>query len=198
MLLLFCALSGLIGVAASAIPDAVLKSILIVVAADIVRVSFLSVESKDAPSFLFALIPAVFALCYSKLEVLFNRAAGALDDLGADLAVTLGTEFMSGFLLLGALSRGYILTSMLWGTLVSWVIARRMLGAASVAGLCALFSLIGLIHSVAPSSAMYLPTNLERFGAAADLPWRFALAYLLLALLFLVLDRLQPKKPEER
>lgn len=190
-----CAVTGAIGFAASAIPDAVLKSILIVVAADIVRVSFLSVQSREAPSYLFALIPAVFALCYSKIEVLFNRANVALGELGGNLSVVLGTEAMDSMLLLGALSRGYILTSMLWATMVSWVIDRRMLQAAGIATLCSMFSLIGLMHSIAPSSAMYLPIGLERFGAASALPWRFAGAYLLLALLFLLLSKIQGSLP---
>ncbi|MEM6707416.1 MAG: hypothetical protein AAF648_01390 [Pseudomonadota bacterium] len=190
-IVLVCSLVGAIGFSASAIPDAVLKSILIVVAADIVRVSFVAVESRNAPSFLFALIPAVFALCYSKVEVLFNRGAAALGELGSNLSLVLGAEYMDTYLLLGALSRGYILTSMLWGTLVALVIDRRMLAAAAVAGLCALFSLIGLIHSIAPSSAMYLPWSLADYGAAAPLPWRFSLAYLLLTLLFLALARVR-------
>ncbi|MEM1435290.1 MAG: hypothetical protein AAGG11_14620 [Pseudomonadota bacterium] len=190
--IVFLALGGGIGFAASAIPDAVLKSILIVVAADIVRVSFLSVESREAPSFLFALIPAVFALCYSKLEVLFNRAAAEISTLGGDLVATLDFAYMDAYLILGALSRGYILTSMVWATMVTCVIERRMLGAATVALLCSGFSLVGLIHSVAPSSAMYLPWMLDEFGRAAVLPWRFAGAYLLLALLFLALSRIVP------
>ena len=57
--------------------------------------------------------------------------------------------------------------------------------AAALLGICSLFSLVGLIHSVHPDGSLYLPWQVE-----AVLPGRIATGYALLALMALLLHPL--------
>ena len=180
---------GAIGVAATVIPNAVLKGILVVVAGDIVRISLQAVKPGYGPSFLFAMIPAVYSLAYAKLEQLYFQASAAVDSLGGKLTSSLTPEFMASFAMMGALSRGYILTSLLWASMVAWVIDGKYRHAAIASLVCAGFSLFGVMHSVKGSSEMYLP-----WAQADPLPWRLAGAYLIVALVFAALPRLSGVK----
>ena len=47
-----------------------------------------------------------------------------------------------------------------------------------------MFSFFGVVHSASPDGAMYLPWDLQ--GLARQVPYQFAAAYLVLAVLFLL------------
>lgn len=61
---------------------------------------------------------------------------------------------------LRVLSNGYILTRLLWGALVVWIIESRFKAAACIGFICSALSFFGVIHSVLPNSSMYLPWQL--------------------------------------
>jgi AGZA family xanthine/uracil permease-like MFS transporter len=70
------------------------------------------------------------------------------------------------------LGNGFILTAMLWGAAAAQLIDRRLPGAALFFGLCAIFSLFGVIHSVRADGGLFLP-----WETSQRLPWELALAY---------------------
>jgi AGZA family xanthine/uracil permease-like MFS transporter len=82
------------------------------------------------------------------------------------------------------LSNGFILTALLWGSLLAFLIDNKPGWAAFYACLCGLLALFGVIHSIKPSGEVYLP-----WQAASSLPYTIAIAYFLMAGTFLLFRR---------
>ena len=93
----------------------------------------------------------------------------------------LPAQLAAEFSVVLALGNGFILTAMLWGAMGAHLADRHLLRAAAFTGICSLFSLFGVIHSVDPSGGLYLPWHLS-----ADLPFRIAAGYAALGLLLVV------------
>ncbi len=168
---------GLISFGSLMIPDAVLKPILVIVACDIVLVAFSEGKTRHAPAFMVAIIPAVFNYAYSKTAELFQQVDFNLSQRGIDTFVVVSAEWYDRFLLLRVLSNGYILTSLLWGALVVWIIEGKFKAAANICLLCSVLSLFGIIHSVLANSSMYLPWKLTGLDNLQSLPYQIATAY---------------------
>lgn len=177
----FIAIGGFVGVIAFAsqmIPAAVLKPILVVVACDIMRLAFTGGDVRHAPALLFAIVPGVLNYTFTKVSDLYGR-------IGETAQQALGSEWMAGYNLLGAMSKGYILTSILWGALIVWIIDRKLVRAALAAFAAALCTEFGIIHSVSPSAGMYLPWAIGDLGGLEVLPHRLATGYLVAGLMLL-------------
>lgn len=169
---------GVIALASQMIPAAVLKPILVVVACDIMRLAFTGGDVRHAPALLFAIVPAILNYTFTKLSDLYGR-------LDAAAQQALSPEWMAGYHLMGAMSKGYILTSILWGALIVWIIDRKLVRAACAAFAAAILTEFGIIHSVLPSSGMYLPWAIGDLGGLETLPHRLAAGYLVAGLLLL-------------
>lgn len=87
------------------------------------------------------------------------------------------------------LGHGFILTAMLWGSFFALIIDRRLRRAAVFILICAVFTLFGIIHSLAPAGEMYLPTR------APGLVWQWSGGYLLLAVMMLGLSFSKSARP---
>jgi AGZA family xanthine/uracil permease-like MFS transporter len=167
---------GAIAFASQMIPEAVLKPILVVVACDILRLAFSGGDIRHAPALLFATVPAILNYAHTKVSDLYGR----VQDVAAQ---ALGPDWTAGYLLLGAMARGYILTSLIWGALVVWIIDRKMTRAALAALAAAVCTEFGVIHSVMPTSEMYLPWAIPDLGGLEVLPHRLAAGYLVAAVM---------------
>lgn len=183
IIILLLTLLGLIEYAATYIPNAVLKGVLIVVAADILRISLGAVKTEHAPSFIFAIIPAIFAYTFAKLELLYGQMGALVTNLGGNVSTLLPADVTATYNLLGALSRGAILTALLISAIVCWIVMRQFRKAALGALLCALFTACGLIHSVVPSGEIYLPWALDADAKLVALMWSLVTAYGVLAVM---------------
>lgn len=190
---------GIIGFLVDVLPGAAIKPVLIVVACDIARVTFKGVTPEQAPAVAFGIMPAILNFAHVKVGELYLAVEIGLADLGE--AATAGTATMQTFLpemwmtsytLLGAMARGYILTGILWAATVSLAISGKNHKAAGVMFLAAVLSLFGVIHSVLPSSEIYLPWMLGEMtdSVTADLPYHLATGYALAALSILVFAHL--------
>ena len=82
------------------------------------------------------------------------------------------------------LANGFFLTAMLWAAWLAFMIDRRIIAAASTLAVCALLALVGFIHSVLPTGGIYFP-----WRAGSPLPWHWAVAYLGVAGVILLLGR---------
>ncbi len=167
---------GVIAFASELIPDAVLKPILLVVAADILRLAFASGDVRHAPAMLFAIVPAILNFAYTKVLDVFTK-------LNAAALTLVGPDTIASVTMLGVLSRGYIFTSLIWGAMMVWIIDHKMKRAGGAAFLAGVFTLFGVIHSVLPSSGMYLPWALPDIGGAEGLAYRIASAYFIAGVL---------------
>ena len=191
---------GVIGFLIKVLPDAAIKPILIVVACDIVRLAFKGVQVQHSPAVAFAIMPAILNFAFVKVSELMRHVDTGLKELqsataslneAAQQVITQATAFLpadwlQGYILLGALSRGYILTGLLWAAVVAFVIDRQLMRSAFVLFLSAALSLFGIIHSVLPNSAIYFPWQLEVSDLqVAELPYRLAAGYLLAGLTIL-------------
>ncbi|HWP02953.1 MAG TPA: hypothetical protein VNL96_05825 [Gemmatimonadaceae bacterium] len=82
------------------------------------------------------------------------------------------------------LSSGFILTAMLWGAALAYLLDGRFRAALLTLGACGLLALFGFIHSVRPEGGIYLP-----WRSGSQLPYHWLAAYWSAALLVYTLGR---------
>jgi len=183
-------LVGLIGaveVASMIIPSAVLKPILVVVASDILRLAFSGGSVRHAPALLFAIVPAILNYTHTKVSGLYGM-------IGEKAQMALSADWVAGYMLLGVMARGYILTSLIWGALLVWIMDRKMTRAAGAAFVAALCTEFGIIHSVLASSGMYLPWALPDLGGYEMLSHRLAAGYLIAGIMLLAFGMMKSEE----
>ena len=88
------------------------------------------------------------------------------------------------------LSNGFIITGLLWGSMLAFLIDHKARLAALCSAVCALLTLFGIIHSVMPSGELYLPWLIPSHSH-----YMLALAYVALSgiLMFLTERTDKPK-----
>jgi adenine/guanine/hypoxanthine permease len=191
---IFIGLGGMLGYVSfivEVIPRAVLAPILVFVALDIIVQSFQACPARHAPAVALAFFPTIARLLAIKLgnpefvplEV-FGKMMNAAGKALPELLVTV------------ALGNGFIVTAMLWGGFLAEMIDRRLVRSAMYLGILAVLTFFGIIHSSSPDGAMYLPWHLT--GFAQQIPYQFALAYAVLAVMLVVLSRTKESAAEVR
>lgn len=88
---------------------------------------------------------------------------------------------------LEALGQGFIITAMIWGAGVSFLIDRKLKRAALTFAIGGLLTFFGVIHSATSSGQVYLPWDDFAPNFAHSIPFSFTLGYLLVAGLILFL-----------
>lgn len=181
----FIGLGGMLGFVSffvELIPRAVLAPILVFVALDIMVQAFLACPPRHAPAVAFAFFPTVARLLAIKL--------GNTEIVPAEAFVRLmnaGGKSLPEMLVTVAMGNGFIVTAMLWGGFLAEMIERKLRRASVFLILLAALSFFGVIHSASPDGAMYLPWELT--GLARQVPYQFAGAYFVLALVIYALSR---------
>ncbi len=165
---------GLLSLIVGLIPRAVLAPIFIFIGLEIIRQAYREAPDAHSPAVSMSFLPVVANL----VIIILAQFLGALEVNPNALPARLQTMFQT----LTVLSNGFILTGLLWGSVVAFLIDRKPRPAALCAFLCAVFSLFGFIHSILPTGEIYLP-----WEAGSNQPFMIALAYLLLSLIFLIL-----------
>jgi AGZA family xanthine/uracil permease-like MFS transporter len=182
---IFIGLGGMLGYVSfivEAIPRAVLAPILVFVALDIIVQSFQACPARHAPAVALAFFPTIARLLAIKLG---NPEFVPLDVFGK--MMNAGGKALPELLVTVALGNGFIVTAMLWGGFLAEMIDRRLRRSAVYLGLLAVMTFFGIVHSSSPDGAMYLPWSLS--GFARQIPYQFALAYAVLALMLLALSK---------
>jgi AGZA family xanthine/uracil permease-like MFS transporter len=181
---IFVGLGGILGYVSfivEFIPRAVLAPILIFVAFDIIMQSFHAVPARHAPAVAFAFFPTIARLLAIKLG---NPEAVPMENF-SKLMVAPGKS-LPELQVIVALGNGFIVTAMLWAAFLAELIDRKLKRSAVYLLVLAGLTFFGVIHSAMPDGAMYLPWTLaEPFR---QIPNQFTLAYIALAILFLVLS----------
>jgi len=172
------AIAGFIVLIVSFIPKAVLAPIFIFIGFEIVSQAYASVERVHWPAVTVSFFPTIAYLVCTIITQFFPYLRIPI----AELPLNLKTLYQT----LTILGNGFILTAMLWGSMLAYLIDKRPKMSAWYALLCAAATLFGLIHSIFPTGEVYLPWNI-----GGRLHWEIALAYLVLAGLFfaLAMDR---------
>ncbi len=167
---------GLLSLIVSLIPRAALAPIFMFIGFEIVRQAYRESPPEHSEAVSFSFLPVMASMTMIILGQ-FLSAAGITPD---KLPLRLNTMLLS----LTVLSNGFIMTALLWGGMMAFVIDRRPRMAALYAFVCAVFTLFGIIHSVLPTGEIYLP-----WTVASRVPCTIALGYALLAGVFLSVGR---------
>jgi AGZA family xanthine/uracil permease-like MFS transporter len=160
------------------IPRAAIFPILVFVGLEITAQSFRATALRHYPAVALACVPALGYLALIFVDPLVRQLGFAKLDPSQQVQIQT----------LRVLAGGFILTSLLWASLLASLIDRRLRRAAAYAGVAALFSLFGIIHSPFAGSPMFLPWSLpDRAELSTTLtPTTLATAYLLAGGVFLV------------
>lgn len=170
---LFIGLGGMFGFVTwfvQLIPAAAAAPILVFIGLEIVSQAFRVTPTRHAPAVALALLPVVAELVRIELVTFLmdpNMATVSLTERGA-----------ATLTLVSMLGHGFIITSMLWGGALAYLIDRRFLRAGGLLVTASVFTAFGAIHSVLPTGEVYLPWGLE-----SSLPLHIAAAYLFVGLL---------------
>jgi AGZA family xanthine/uracil permease-like MFS transporter len=188
---IFVGLGGMLGyipLLAKILPIACLAPILIFVAFDIVAQSFHETPKLHAPAVCFAIFPSVAQL----LQITLDKAqpnsvllSSALDPRMVAEVARIPEAFAENFGVFVMLAHGFILTAMLWGAVLAFLIDHRFRASVATLGLCAGLSLFGVIHSVLPTGGIYLPWSGALHGSTW--PYHWAAAYAVVAVMVAVL-----------
>ncbi len=147
------AMVGALGTLVGVLPEAAVAPILVFIGLEITAQAFLASPPRHGAAVAITFVPVAAALVH--LEI--GSVLAALQRLAGDLT----GEAAAGYRALQMLGNGFILTAVLWGSALVFIIDRRPLALAAVFVLCSLATLIGLVHSPLPSGAMFWPWSAD-------------------------------------
>jgi AGZA family xanthine/uracil permease-like MFS transporter len=140
----------------------------------------------------FAVFPSVAQLVLITLDKVNPVLAwSALDPPRVVEAMKIPPGFAESFGVFVLLAHGFILTAMLWGAALAFLIDHRTRATAAVLGIAAALTLFGLIHSVLPTGGVYLPWSDALQGS--HVPFQWAAGYAAFAALVLLLGARAPR-----
>jgi AGZA family xanthine/uracil permease-like MFS transporter len=173
------------------VPLAVLAPILVYVSIDITAQAFEASPGRHAAAVAFSFFPAIARLVAIELGNPDYVAPGHFSELLASTA-----HGMPEVAVIVALGNGFIITSMIWAGFLAALVDGRTRVAVATLMAGAVLTLFGVMHSVDPSGAMYLPWTLA--GVGRTLAFQFTAAYVVLAavIALLSLQRAQPQAAE--
>ncbi len=187
---LFVGLGGCLGYIAfiaNVLPKPALAPILVFIGVSITSQAYLATPRRHSAAVTFAVFPSVAYLVVIFLSQVYNGAllSAAIDPSGTAKATgIMNPAFIDLCGVMVMLANGFILTAMLWGGGVAFLIDRKTVPSAALFAACGAFSLFGIIHSVLPSAGVYLP-----WSVASVLPYHWTIGYLALAAMIILLGR---------
>jgi len=214
-------IGGMLGVVqfiVQLIPNAAVAPILVFIGFEITTLAFRVSPHRHAMAVAFAIVPSVLNFGHVKLKLLYEAVQRTSLEMTArlgDIAVPASAELikkMNGiippniageYIILGALSQGFILTSMIWSACVAFLIDRKIVQAATTMFIASILTMFGMIHSVFPNGDLYLPWTLRDSAAMKHviltdrsflIPYEFSLAYVVAGLLILAMFFFGPAK----
>lgn len=166
------------------IPKAAVFPILIFIGLEITAQSFVATPKRHYPAIALACVPALAFLAFFYADQILG-AAGIESVKMQDLRESLQTVQL--------LSHGFVVSSLLWSSMLAMAIDRRLKAAACFAAIAAVCTLFGVIHSPLSNNALFMPFPVfgspEQWVLPAELQlpmWKLVLGYIATALLFFV------------
>jgi AGZA family xanthine/uracil permease-like MFS transporter len=201
------------------VPKSAVFPILIFVGLEISAQSFVATPKRHFPALVFACVPALAFLAFFFVDQILGgmgiqlsgalwseglqssmdqvktavandpNAVTALDKVSG--ALTLRPDMRENLMIVLMLKNGFVLTSLIWASLLAMAIDRRMQAAAVFAAIAAVCTLFGFIHSPRIDNSLYLPFSILGESSRWTLPaelltrvWTMAAGYIAVALLF--------------
>jgi len=168
-------LLGYISFLTEILPKPAILPIFIYVAFEIVGNTFYNEEIKPehAPAIILAFFPGIAQFAQIVLSQLYS---GQLLDgvVHPEIASKLGLSdsIMSTISSIIQLAHGFIMTSLLWGSALAFIIDRNYRKASAILLMAAVFAFFGVIHSVQADAGVYLP-----WKSGSYLPYHWTAAY---------------------
>ncbi|HSA54323.1 MAG TPA: hypothetical protein VLE53_01410, partial [Gemmatimonadaceae bacterium] len=187
---LFVGLGGVLGYVAfmaALLPRPALAPVLFFIGLEITSQAYDATPRRHIAAVTIAVLPSIAVIVQILLSQVYGGAllSAAIDPAGTLQATGLtNPAFVQTVGVMIMLASGFIVTAMLWGAAVAFLIDRRFGAAAAALGICAGLALFGFIHSVLPSGGIYFP-----WRVGSNLPYHWAVAYLALAAMVLVVSR---------
>jgi AGZA family xanthine/uracil permease-like MFS transporter len=189
---LFVGLGGMLGYIpfmAAVLPAAALTPIFVFVGIDIVEQSFVAIPKRYAGAIVVAMFPNVCQLVQIILvqsNFMLTHSAADPEGVAKFIGPFADMKFIHEAGVFTMLAHGFILTGMLWGAVVAFLIDRKGVHATATLLICSVMSLFGVIHSILPDGDLYLPWRLDPVLVPGfNLPYHWAVAYALFAVIVL-------------
>ncbi len=186
---LFIGIGGILGYISfivDLLPVAAVAPILIFIGVVIIVQAFEVCPKQHSPAIIFAFLPIVADLVLIEMGSMLGVLGGDISKLPPDLASTYRVVMVLG--------HGFILTGMLWGAIVAFIIDHKLKQAIWYLLVTAGLTFFGVIHSVMPDGNIYLPWLIDQ-----NSPYLFSSAYLTFAILLYLLHRFRKDtNPEDR
>jgi adenine/guanine/hypoxanthine permease len=164
------AMSGMLAWLVALLPEAAVAPILVYIGLEITAQAFLASPARHGPAVAATFVPVAAAVVLIELGAALVGVGKSAADLTGDAAL--------GHRALLVLGNGFILTSVLWGAALAWMIDRKLLLTAAAFAVASLATLFGVIHSPLPTGALFWPWSV---GVAREVAWAVAGAYGVLA-----------------
>jgi adenine/guanine/hypoxanthine permease len=139
---------GFVGYLYVYVPKPTIFPILIFVGLEIAAQSFLATPRRHYPAVAFACVPALATMAMIFIDEILPPG---------DPFATLPSASAEKIHILRILSNGFIVTSLLWSTILATIIDRKLFKAAAFVLLGALCTSFGIMHSPVPGSPLFLP-----------------------------------------
>jgi adenine/guanine/hypoxanthine permease len=150
---------GVLGALVGLLPEAAVAPILVFIGLEITAQAFLASPPGHGAAVAITFVPVAAAVVLIEL-------GGVLSALGRSASELVG-EPAAAYGALLVLGNGFILTAVLWGSAVVFIVERRHAALGVVFALGSLATLVGLVHSPLPSGAVFWPWSAQAPLAAA-------------------------------
>ena len=170
------AISGVVGLLLSWLPQTVLLPVLVFVGLEISAQAFRETDRDHMAAIAIAFIPAIAQLVLIHWNGLLGALQRAPDQLPAAQQETHHA--------LNLLANGFIVSAMLWSTLLIDLIDRRRARALTICLVAAALTLFGVIHSPYDDGRLFVPD-----GSVPRSTWALAAGYVLLGSVTWIIDR---------
>jgi adenine/guanine/hypoxanthine permease len=155
---------GAVSVLVAVLPEAAVAPILIFIGLEITAQAFRATPVHHAVAVAAAFLPVIANL----VVIQVGSMLGALGKSSADLAGEAATAYQA----LVALGNGFILTALVWGSGLAFLIDRRWPLATITFAVASIATLFGLMHSPLANGAVFWP-----WAVSSAVPFRLAGAY---------------------
>ena len=175
---------GLVGFIVNLVPEVAVAPVLLYVAFEIAMQGFMHSDKKHFPVILFAIFPSIARLVEIKIT------DGSLIDVDKlqDQMFNNVVPTISDHLAIVILGNGFIVTGMLWATMLYFAMEHKWFKTFVCSCVLAGLSFFGIIHSLYISGQLYLPWTLP--ANVQNIPYQLAIGYLLFGVISLLLSRL--------
>jgi AGZA family xanthine/uracil permease-like MFS transporter len=140
---------GVVSLLVSLLPEAAVAPVLVFIGLSITAQAFLASPARHALAVAAAFIPAVAQVVLIQANVLLAGLGRGAADLAGQARVAFDTLLVLG--------NGFVLTALLWATMVVHVVDGRTRLAAAVMAAAAAATAVGAIHSPLASGAVFWP-----------------------------------------